>query len=676
MNNKLLNLINQAEYVSFDIFDTLIFRNVSTPTDIFTIVKEVYEKKYTKLNFNYPITRIKAEKKARAYMLNESNHNEVRLDEIYKILVSWGVDEDTCNKLMQLEIDTELVFTKRNKYIYSFYKYCIQKNKKVIVTSDIYLSLSTIMDILKNNGYVYFYKVYLSSEIRKNKSTGSLYEYIINDLEVGPAKILHIGDNIYSDISVAKKLGIKTYHYERTNTSSLNLKLKNQFRIIKNRLGLANNVQIVESIYKSLISNKFSLNNDIQNNSSSNEFWYQFGYTYIGILYYGFTKWLIRETRNNNIDHIYFLSRDGYIIKIVYDLLTKDNKNRLPSKYVYASRRAFNIPGIEKMDRSALDFLISYCYGLNVAQILERINLKPENYIKEIRATGFTNKFNVIKSKTDEAKLEDLFMSIFSHVKNVAIKEKELIYNYFNQENLFNSSHVAVVDLGWHGTLQNSLTKLLKTFNANTQLTGYYYGTFGKAKPFIKRNQLKTNSYLFNFGLPRKFYLFAKFNINLLEFIHSAPHGSVIHFKKNGKTIIPIFDKDFSKSRRVKVKQLQDGAIDFIKDIAILNKFNDFEIPIETAIKPLQHVLENPTYIEATKLGDIEYTEGFGDKYIKKYLAKPSHSTNFFAGQIANLNSFKASPWKTGYLRRASKHINLHSSYMTILKLACALHIV
>lgn len=39
------NDISKYEYVSFDVFDTLIFRSVATPEDIFIIVQELYIKK-------------------------------------------------------------------------------------------------------------------------------------------------------------------------------------------------------------------------------------------------------------------------------------------------------------------------------------------------------------------------------------------------------------------------------------------------------------------------------------------------------------------------------------------------------------------------------------------------------------------------------------------------------
>ena len=45
-NNELKNKIQKFEWVSFDIFDTLIKRSVPLPSDVFRIVEVTYKKKY------------------------------------------------------------------------------------------------------------------------------------------------------------------------------------------------------------------------------------------------------------------------------------------------------------------------------------------------------------------------------------------------------------------------------------------------------------------------------------------------------------------------------------------------------------------------------------------------------------------------------------------------------
>ena len=78
MEKELLKLIDSNNVISFDIFDTLLLRNVYKPTDIFRILSKIAFEKYNIEDF-YSI-RVVAEKKSRT----EENNNECRFDEIYK----------------------------------------------------------------------------------------------------------------------------------------------------------------------------------------------------------------------------------------------------------------------------------------------------------------------------------------------------------------------------------------------------------------------------------------------------------------------------------------------------------------------------------------------------------------------------------------------------------------
>lgn len=77
--NKLVYryIIRHYQYVSFDVFDTLIERDVNRPSDIFVLVGKCILGKENAEKFR--ILRKKAEFEAR----EENNHKEITLDQIY-----------------------------------------------------------------------------------------------------------------------------------------------------------------------------------------------------------------------------------------------------------------------------------------------------------------------------------------------------------------------------------------------------------------------------------------------------------------------------------------------------------------------------------------------------------------------------------------------------------------
>ena len=90
-------------YISFDIFDTLVKREVSNPNEIFNIVENKYNLENRKIK-KFKKNRLEALKIA-ASKLNDKE--EVNLSEIYNELRNY-YSKSICEKLYNLEIETEI----------------------------------------------------------------------------------------------------------------------------------------------------------------------------------------------------------------------------------------------------------------------------------------------------------------------------------------------------------------------------------------------------------------------------------------------------------------------------------------------------------------------------------------------------------------------------------------
>ena len=107
---KELYKAQKYDIVSFDIFDTLIERNVEKPTDIFFQVGVGCFSNY-EMAMDFQKRRIIAEHIAR----NISKTGEVNLDDIYNALE--GYDFETCKKLKNEEFCNIFVIFPRCFYI-------------------------------------------------------------------------------------------------------------------------------------------------------------------------------------------------------------------------------------------------------------------------------------------------------------------------------------------------------------------------------------------------------------------------------------------------------------------------------------------------------------------------------------------------------------------------------
>ena len=98
---KIKNKILNYDVISFDIFDTVIKRDIKNPSDIFDLI----EKKYNIKDFKK--IRILAEKNARI----NSKDEEISIDDIYK---NMDYSKEETKKIKAIEIQIEKDVCTRN----------------------------------------------------------------------------------------------------------------------------------------------------------------------------------------------------------------------------------------------------------------------------------------------------------------------------------------------------------------------------------------------------------------------------------------------------------------------------------------------------------------------------------------------------------------------------------
>lgn len=196
----------KIKLVSFDIFDTLVLRPVLKPTDMFVLMNNDFKKLLPDCEHDFTIIRMASEKSAR---LN-SDTGEVTIDEIYdEMCESYDVPEQAALQLKNTEISLEIKACYVRKSGKTLYDAAIKNGKKVILTTDMYLSEKTIKEILDKNEYKGYDRLFLSCVLNKNKCTGTMYHYILEEYKIDADEMFHIGDNYNSDIVKPRELGIQ-----------------------------------------------------------------------------------------------------------------------------------------------------------------------------------------------------------------------------------------------------------------------------------------------------------------------------------------------------------------------------------------------------------------------------------------------------------------------------------
>lgn len=507
-HRELHQLIHSHELISFDIYDTALFRNVMYPTDIFDIVSLKLQRNNIKLK-DFKKLRIKAEEKARSM----SDFEDIDLEDIYHV-ISQRIGNDLSCEIKKIELSTEQEFTVCNAAIKKMYDMAKGANKKIIFISDMYLPKDFLCSLLLDNGFDVWDDVFVSGSIGISKASTKLFDYVRGKMKVNTTW-LHIGDNFISDYKNAISSDINAFHYQRNE--------------IREETG--NKYSIEQSIMKAIQMNYCERTEPLS-------YWKKFGANIVSSLFFGFTHWLAQELKGK--ENAYFLSRDGYLPQKLYEKFQMIIDDLPQARYIHASRRVYQIPNILNMSqRDALGLLTAYNEDLgqviSLAEIFDNIGLDREQYIELIRDNGFTNFTDIIKSDEDRSKAKQVLSIIYPDIIDNLQKENLILQEYLRQNNIYEYDELNIVDVGWRGSTHKAIKDI-----TNIATNGYYFGTtYNVYNDIVDR----VYGYAFNVGKPYKNAQKIMDNVMMYELIFSAPQGSLIGFQKSADHIFPILQE-------------------------------------------------------------------------------------------------------------------------------------
>ncbi len=548
--------------VSFDIFDTLIKRPFFVPTDLFLLLNK-YFREYTNgaTGMDFSKIRIYCEQLARERIENEECQ-EITLDQIYDtIATEYGIEKNVLDKLKSKEMEYEVRFCTRRNTGYELYTLALAMGKKVIFTSDMYLSRETINKILEKNGYIDNEKLYLSSEIKLSKSKGDLFKYVLSDLKIESAQMLHIGDNYGPDVEIPRKLKINSMHLPKATDVAQNQEKVNLFSkmLMQNMPFWRDNAAAMNFVgirtMLAIVANKYFDNPFTAFNKYSdfNADPYLIGYYILGMYTFGISKWLLDETEGQGYTNMVFMARDGYLPMEAYKIMKKFYKNVPEEKYLYVSRKAlvpitimskldfYKLPECINVTKHTPREILKYlkdCIKENcdIEEILKKNNIEIDKKLKDIMSFNIFIKV-VVGNLYDEQK----------HMNNLS-----KLKTYFDK---FYENKSATFDVGYSARpelfLSNLCKKPIDTFFLN-----------------VNKDEAFRHSDMASFKLKTFFSGKPSATGFAYESMVSALAPSCIGYNINGNEVEPIFEKyDKTYQEEFIISIMQNAAIEFIQDI-------------------------------------------------------------------------------------------------------------
>ena len=623
--NELKEKIDENKIISFDIFDTLVLRNVLKPKDIFKVVEIIIAEKFRIKGFAK--ARIEAENKARIF----SRKEDITLEEIYNNLDKKF--EEHLDEIKKIELETEQKFIIANPFIKEAYDYAIEKGKEIYIISDMYLPKKFLVETLNKIGYKGFKELYVSGEINKTKGSGSAYDFVKKENKIkDTSKWLHVGDNNISDIMSAKNKGLNTYFYEPpyTKISQKNMPLK-------------------ESIMYAVQYNQ-------TRNGLEVETFNKIGIECVSSIFYGFCDWLARLTKAQ--DNLIFLSRDGYFPIKVFDLMKEKRGLDIYTKYLLTSRKAYQVPAYALMPKKDVIEQLTLWnsqlgHTITIKDVYKQVGIDAKDFIEEIHSFGFKDE-NVVLDFANREKVKKLVALTYGKIKETLEGRLELVKEYLKEEKMDTFKQLNIVDIGWRGSIHNAMQKILPN-----DVIGFYFGTNEYVYDEIKLN---TFGYYFDLGFPIENKQYTIDNIMMFELIFNSPEQSLLRFDKdkNGK-IVPVFS-DKKNTYGEKLDIMQKAALETIKKLLVYDEYIT-EISIKSCMKNYIDFINKKEYEH--RVAFSEFTNEIGmDDADYGYVLKVSKE-EFLKNPNAIMEKAKFSLWKDTFIIEG---INTEKEFKKFLK--------
>lgn len=337
----LLEKIERADIVSFDLFDTLLMRKTLSYTDLFNLL----EKKLAEQGIYIPDF-------ARLRLFSEkelSKGHAPKLVEIYEeVSRRAGGSFLTAEELAEMEWELDCSVLLPRYSVCDIFTEMVHKGKRVVITTDSYYRENQIRQILsmfKLGGYE---KLLVSCERGTSKSQG-LFEFLKGMSDSDAGEILHIGDDETADVEYAEKNNIVPF---RVYSGISLFDMLGELGMEKELISLSDRVKAGLFISR-IFNDPFVFEEGSRKLTVSDSF--DIGYLFCAPVITDFSIWLSKRVRQENISQILFCARDGFLVGRLFRKIDRNIK----SFYFLTSRTAAIRAGVEN------DEDISYIDSMN-----------------------------------------------------------------------------------------------------------------------------------------------------------------------------------------------------------------------------------------------------------------------------------------------------------------------
>ena len=635
---KLAIINDNIRVVSFDIFDTLVFRPFCEPTDLFSLLSErIAFKLQSKDHLELKQLRIDAEQRARELQhIKNPSLEDITIDDIYDAFKEISnYDDETIDIIKNEEINLELKYCYQRKFTKELFDLALYMGKKIIITSDMYLYQDTLELLLEKQNFNGYSNIYVSSELNLTKASGNLYSYIQKELGYKSEEFIHIGDTMHSDVNRARERGWNSFFLPKA-IDLLKGRIPenftgNAFNIIFEQSYMQRNAYYFERflgmkavlglVANTLFDNPYT---EFMEGSDFNADPKIIGYYALGPYIFSLMHWLIKDVQTLKYDTLNFLARDGYLPLKAFNILKQIYPIDTEVNYVRFSRDA--VLPLQLSNRSDLDKI--YNSNINIRNLTpNKVLVIFKDFLKVSmeQAKAILLNANILLDRpfgTYESWYK--FITIFGN--DIWSEEATKTYQHkmFNSFRKIFGGKSATFDVGYSCRVESALNRCY-----GFDITPYYIHINNDiALSRGKLNQMDVKTFFAH--TPGVTGLLRELLVSGME--PSLKHLSV---DENDEFIYEYKEYSIDYDEYYIVDLIQKNALEFVNDfVTIFNTDIEFlHYQREDLALVHEYFNHSPKELDKSLFSSISFEDNLG-------IGEDVNFNHFWTGQIAAVNSF------------------------------------
>lgn len=583
--------VGAKDVVSLDIFDTLFVRRIHDPDLVKPPVARFVAEKAAAAGISITWKQVQAlrneiEASQRAengavHPDHEANY-DVFMPEMLRRLFGQSYDHRLFESVADYEMAIETAVLAPRAELVDWIAELHRRNIKVILISDIYLPASYLRRLVDNKGLTeYVSDVISSADTFRAKASGTGFDIVRDKHGIEPGRWLHVGDNPISDGLRADEAGIEALVIQDVGERQR----KGIARLIHSLAG-------VRHIWKG--RNVLQLMLPLEDDNVERAALYVDGHNLFAMLIGYFLQCLAEKCRERGIRRIYFCSREGWLFFECWKRMAPHLfAGSVPpeASYLHVSRIALSgaacaNAGLTPANATVallpvqnMDFLdICRVYNLDIDPIrpcLERAGLAPDEQITPVApdsAPGSLDSGNPFSVLLADPEFQD-------EIRKQGLESRHLFEAYLESEGFFDHTDIALVDIGWLGTIQHYLHQALSHRERRPNIHGFMLAAT-RMVPYPDSARNRFDGLVFDqyeFSLATSYVLTIK---DVLEEICRAPHPGVIGYEATDDGVRPRLRDESDQSARSEMQQsdyyapmhegIFDGAERYAMSVSLL----------------------------------------------------------------------------------------------------------